>query len=195
MYIMTPSSHNITSWSNIRLIMFCIVITLMCIGIYKHLKLNKKYKKEGFQTQLKFSIMDLKEFDSISADVKKLYENVFVDEVFPHLVQRIKDVLKNTEELKMENWVTVINDNEQSLKNIATFLKEKIDLMIPTNSEIPSTWLEVIMNSIPSSVYNKISSSDSLTNSSDDVMTNLIHGVKNVLPGNLSEYSFDSIQI
>jgi len=192
MYIVTPSSRNITSWSNIRLIMFCIVITLMCIGIYKHLKLNKKDKKEGFQTQLKFSIMDLEEFDSISADVKKLYKNVFVDEVFPHLVQRIKLVLEKTDQLKMDEWVTVINDNQDSLKKISNFLKEKITTMIPDNTEIPSTWLEVIMNSIPQSVYEKISTT-SLTNSSDDIMTNMIYGMKDVLPGNLPEYSFDSL--
>ena len=138
MYIVTRSSHNNMSWSNIRFIMFCIVITLMCIGIYKHL--NKKDKKEGFQTQLKFSIMDLKEFDSVSADVKKLYNNVFVNEVFPHLVQRIKLILNNTEQLELEKWVTIINDNQGTLKNISNFLKEKVNSLIPDNSKLPTTW-------------------------------------------------------
>ena len=134
--------------------------------------------------------MDLKEFDDVSDNVKQFYNDVFVKNVFPHFVKKIKGVISKSENI--DNWITLLKspENNKQILKIVEFLNQKIDGIIP--EEIPITWLEVIMSSLPQTVYNSVQG-DKVFNSSEDIVTQAMEGVKSILPGNLNTYSFDQL--
>jgi len=190
MYVVNHGSNGIVSSSNIRTLLIIIVSGILLIGIYKHF--NKKEKKESFRENTRISIMDLKEFDDVSDNVKQFYNDVFVKNVFPHFVKRIKEVISRTRNIDDEKWNILLKspENTEQIRNIVSFLKNKINGMIP--DEIPITWLEVIMSSLPQTEYESVQG-DRLINSSEDIVTQAMMGVKSILPGNLNTYSFDQL--
>ena len=190
MYVVNHGSNGIVSSSNIRTLLILIVSGILLIGIYKHF--NKKEKKESFQENTRISIMDLKEFDDVSDNVKQFYNDVFVKNVFPHFVKKIKKVISDSEEINNKEWNILLNspENTEQIQNIVSFLENKINGMIP--EEIPITWLEVIMSSLPQTEYESVQG-DRLINSSEDIVTQAMEGVKSILPGNLNTYSFDQL--
>jgi len=137
--------------------------------------------------------MDLKEFDDVSDNVKQFYNDVFVKNVFPHFVDRIKCMISNEQNIiDKDKWTILLKspDNTEQIQKIVEFLNQKIDAIIP--NEIPITWLEVIMSSLPQTAYDSLRG-DQLINSSEDIVTQAMMGVKSILPGNLNTYSFDQL--
>ena len=191
MYVVNHGSNGIVSSSNIRTLLILIVLCILLIGIYKHF--NKKEKKESFRENTRISIMDLKEFDDVSDNVKQFYNDVFVKNVFPHFVDRIKCMISNEQNIiDKDKWTILLKspDNTEQIQKIVEFLNQKIDAIIP--NEIPITWLEVIMSSLPQTAYDSLRG-DQLINSSEDIVTQAMMGVKSILPGNLNTYSFDQL--
>ena len=190
MYVVNRGSNGIVSSSNIRTLLILIVSGILLIGIYKHF--NKKEEKESFRDNTRISIMDLKEFDDVSDNVKQFYNDVFVKNVFPHFVKRIKEVISLSQNIDNKKWDILLKSPENKIQilNIVEFLNMKIDGIIP--AEIPITWLEVIMSSLPQTGYEYVQG-DQLINSSEDIVTQAMMGVKSILPGNLNTYSFDQL--